>query len=279
MVPEPNASDSLLTDIASRFAALSPSDTRSTFRKALEKPFAQLLQSELIQQRLQRALERLAADPMALPRVPVTRRLGATLCPEAPCVGVSLVQPATARTITGTPRHRFVGCLAGRVEVTRYVPESDRDPAVLDRDCGLRSAGVRVLDRGEFDCFEAWRDVTEFDGRGVLLQLHSPLCHTTRWAYDRRSLKPVALVAAERSLGRIDDALQMLRRIGTAGHAVACEKLLDHESHVVRWEAVRVACALGHKESRRLVENATRDSHPHVREAATRAMAAFVSVS
>ena len=100
-----------------------------------------------------------------------------------------------------------------------------------------------------------------------------PLCHTTRWAYSREALRPVALVSADRQLGRIEDALSMLREIGSDADAHVCEVLAEYPAHAVRWEAIRTAFALNCPEWRNLAQKATRDVHPDVRAAATAALA------
>jgi hypothetical protein len=173
----------------------------------------------------------------------------------------------------------MIGCVSGSIAIKRYKHAVASDPSVLDRECELTGCSTVALMTGEFQCLAAWSDVSELDGDGVVLTLQSALCHTTRWAYSRETLKPVALVAAERSLGRIEDALQMLSRVGTTEHASICEVFLRHQSHSVRWEAVRAASVLGHPDLRRLIEQAAQDPHPDVRGAAVAALPSLVEKS
>jgi hypothetical protein len=272
--------DPLVAALVDGVERVLPDDGFVRFRDDLTEPFAAALRSDVVAERIARLLDKLAVDPQALPPYSINRQVGAMIFSGVSMLGVTIVSGAArSATFTSSPRHRLIGCLGGRLIVKRYALEANCDPAVLDRSCGLTPLADVVLAPGEHFCLEAWCDVSELSGSGVVFTLQSPLVYATRWAYSRATLKPVAIVAAERGLGRLEDALQMLSILGGPTHAKACEALLNHQSHAVRWEAVRVAFALGHPDSRRLIDDATRDQHPHVRKAASAAMAMLAEVS
>lgn len=80
--------------------------------------------------------------------------------------------------------------------------------------------------------------------------------------------------------GELDRALYDLApapgEIGTAEHTHGLEVLMRSHVHSGRWSAVRTAVKLGHSESRSLVECALGDPHPHIRNAAVKALPFFL---
>ena len=61
--------------------------------------------------------------------------------------------------------------------------------------------------------------------------------------------------------------------MGDASSAGVIADLMEHPAHFVRWTAVRAAIELDEGVGLALLERASRDEHPHVRNAAARALA------
>jgi hypothetical protein len=166
--------------------------------------------------------------------------------------------------------------VTGTLRASRWRHPVRVDPSVMDRRARLTLVADGRLEPGALISLESGQDVIEFTGgRGVVVGLDSASIHNTRWAYDRSSLTPTAVVVADATVGRIEHALQMLGEIGTAEHAHGLGVLMRNHVHSVRWSAVRTAVKLGHPESRLLVERAREDPHPHIRNAAAKALSLF----
>jgi hypothetical protein len=121
---------------------------------------------------------------------------------------------------------------------------------------------------------EAWRDVVDTSGAAVVLSLRSAPIYPVIWQYDRQSLRPTGHITASEQLVRLEAALDLLMRLGTAEDAEACRVLARHDFHAVRWAAVRLACNVGASFGFELLAGATNDPHPHVRRTAEKTLAA-----
>jgi len=178
----------------------------------------------------------------------------------------------TPSTLEGNARHLIVGSLCGHVTLTRHRHTTQQDPAVFDPQCRLEALPDLELQGGATFAAEAWWDVVEPYGEGLLLVLESAPVYSTAWSYNRDSKCPEALIAGGRNLARMQAALDLLAQIGTPEDAHICVRLAAHPSHAIRWEAIRTAYALDHPDAMRLLKAATQDSHPHIREAASEAL-------
>jgi hypothetical protein len=175
--------------------------------------------------------------------------------------------------ISGESQHQWIGAVGGEVLVRRYRHEQPcDDPSILRRECRLSDALQETLHAGSALLAEAWRDVIEPASVGVLLVLRSAPVHQVRWGYDRMTRHPTRLVAASPELGRIEDALEVLRHIGREEDVEDVLPLTRHECHAVRWAAVRTAHTLGYAGIEVLLHECLGDPHVEVREAARQAL-------
>jgi hypothetical protein len=199
--------------------------------------------------------------------------LWATMHGRIAIVTVQSKHAGNPNTLTGHAYHRLMKVIAGDVRVTRWRHPQRVDPGVLDRRARLEIAADEWCSAGATLRVEAGQDVVEFrEGHGVVVGLDSAPIHHTRWAYDRASLAPIAVVVADATIGRIEHALQMLGEIGSSEDAAALDGLMKNHVHSVRWSALRVALKLGRSDGQSLLERALEDPHPHIRNAAASAL-------
>ena len=253
---------------------LGPRPSFAAFCAAAEPAFAALARSRTFVPHLERELATLARQPVAV--------AGVDRKPNELWVrphGRMMLFRATSKqeghppTIVGHGCHRLRWIVSGHLIARRYRHAEARDPNVLDRSARLELVEERELLPGDLIRIEAWRQVVEFTaGEGVVLGLDSAPSYSTRWAYHRETLQPIAAIVADQTLAKIAFALQMLGEIGTVEDAAGLEVLLTNHSHSVRWAALRTAVQLGHPDARALVERAVSDPHPHVRNAAHAAL-------
>ena len=176
-------------------------------------------------------------------------------------------------TLTGSAVHRLMALVAGDARLTHYRHTVGViRPTVLDRSAGLVPLGTRALGVGEIVALEAAYDVVDVEGDGLLFEALSAPVWPVRWAYDRATLLPMAMVAAERQLGRVQDALEMISRIGGPDDDEVCVRLSRDPVHFIRWAAIQAAAVMGSTRVRSLLETARTDPHPDVREAAEKAL-------
>ena len=81
---------------------------------------------------------------------------------------------------------------------------------------------------------------------------------------------PMAMAAAQVAVARVDEALEMLQKIGGPEDGKACEAVFASPFHHLRWKAVQTAFSLKAPEARTLLLSALEDPHPQIRLAASR---------
>jgi HEAT repeat protein len=175
--------------------------------------------------------------------------------------------------LNGSAGHLLIGALCSRVTLKRYRHAPGHDPSALNQDCVPVTLPDFELRAGEVFAAEAWFDLVEPSSEGLVLVLESAAVLGAAWSYERDSKRPAGLIAANRNFGRVQAALSLLSHVGNTDDAAVCLRLADHDSHAVRWEAVRAAFALNHPDALELLRNASHDVHPDIREVALEALA------
>lgn len=149
---------------------------------------------------------------------------------------------------------------------------------VFDPERGLIHLGERVLEPGEAAEFHAGRDLIDIkpaEAPSVLLVLSSRTVVPYRWEYDHDTLSPVRMMAAEEAPGRLNSVIRFLAAAGDPSSCRACGPG-RHSDHTVRWNATRAALVLDQRTGMELLERATEDPHPHVKQTARRSLHALL---
>jgi HEAT repeats len=257
-----DSADTAPVDTLRRALAQSPSF--DAFGR-LRDHFSRLLRSGLVENALRQDLERLAGQR--------SEEAMRTLLFEdaAGQLHLSVCYTDEPVTIDGSASHQFVGVVAGQARVKCYAHAQRLDPSVFDPECRLERRPDVVLAAGDVLLTEAWTDVIEPYGSGLLLWLRSAAIHHVQWIYDRQGM-PLALMPASRALARIQASLELLGHVGDADDASLCFRLAAHGAHAIRWQAIRTACQLHHPDSVTLLQRALHDSHPEIRDAASQTL-------
>jgi hypothetical protein len=161
------------------------------------------------------------------------------------------------------------------VMVSRY-----RIAADVDLDVFEPGAPLAMLDRRPHDGEPIWQRRTDriaydYESAAPFVKLCLGLRPSAgqRWLFDRSTLRasyPV-LESAEAS-GSIT-LCQMVAALTERRALPMLLELTEHASHAVRWSAIQAVGKLNGREGRRLLGRAVTDAHPHIRAAASRALA------
>lgn len=236
----------------------------SDFKETMAPLFLELLTSPTLEAFILDALERLASlsEDKALPSyVLLSSKCGRS--------GLSVVNESLEPDIMGSTRHELYGVIAGSATFERYRLSKCADVSVLDSDARLvADPPMTLTPKCQYVSAEAWVDVLDIHGEGILLRLESAPIYPVCWFYERRTKSAKGLISARALDSKIQESLKILSQIGSKRDADICIELSRHSSHWVRWEAIRTVNALGHEMAADLLQQALNDPHPEVREAA-----------
>jgi HEAT repeats len=245
---------------------------------ACEPAFVALLETDFVRALLDAELAAIVAEPTHI--VEDSSRfswaLAGTARLELALLPLPVAEEERVRFLYGSPRHRLVAGL-GPARVALYRHEQDHPSDVFDRSVALTTLGERGLGPGEVLALRAFRDVLDPlpAPRAYLVELSSTEQDRLRWTYARDSLRPHSPTPASRSTNLIEYAVWALVQLGHPDPLPALRRVAEHPVHHVRWTAIRAAIEVDPAAGRALLERATEDPHPHVRDAARRGLRAL----
>jgi hypothetical protein len=179
-------------------------------------------------------------------------------------------------TLESWPGDRLFVCMWPQsTEVARYRAPDVGD--VFDPGAMLESLGSMTMARGVVVRARANEDVIDLwppGRRGLFLEVAGPTRGSVMGAYDPRTLRAIAPIAADKGDASLEYMAWTLAAMGDPRSARVVSELMEHPAHFVRWTAVRAAMELDEEVGMALLERASRDPHPHVRKAAARALEA-----
>ena len=128
--------------------------------------------------------------------------------------------------------------------------------------------------------FYAEKDVfavgaTPCDALMLFFSIPSP--SKLRWEYDRHTLAPTRITAADPTSSRIQFACKTLATMGYAPAAASMQALGAHPDHHVRWTAITSLLDLDFEIGVAALEAAQNDIHPHLRAASTASLKSLES--
>lgn len=88
------------------------------------------------------------------------------------------------------------------------------------------------------------------------------------WSFDRQSLSSWSVSASSLGHTQLKMALEIFKLFGEENAIEAVLKLCEHESHDVRWEAIRTLGMLRFDLAEERLKEAIFDKHPHIRQSA-----------
>jgi hypothetical protein len=171
--------------------------------------------------------------------------------------------------------HAFVN-LCSRVPIkVRYFSMEGIDFEIFDPSLSLTYSHEEMLNPGDTVEIDGEKVIADFEERPdvcLLTLLTRPLWPHI-WSFDRDSLRPSTISAADKQMSELRVALQIFRRLGYVASEQVVRELMSHPVHDVRWEAIKTLVTLNPAAGATALRNAVADSHPHVRNAATRSLA------
>jgi hypothetical protein len=175
------------------------------------------------------------------------------------------------------PEHHMITLIGGdSVKLELYHQPQPWPNDILDCNRRLVLSGSRILKSGDVALFRAGTDVFSVEVPPntfrVMAFLTSDIKLRLRWEYDRRTLAPIRLIAADRVASRLEFTAWMLAELGNAASIPVLVSLLEHEDHFVRWAAYRAIFRLDRDAGQTLLRTALHDKHEHIRNAARRSL-------
>jgi len=175
------------------------------------------------------------------------------------------------------PEHRMMGVLgpaALDLQLFKQPPGVRND--VFDPSAALLPNGNLSLGPGDMASFVASRDVIgtrHCEAPTLTLLFGSDVRHSVRWEYDTATLLPLRAIAAETAPARLQYTARLFTQMGGESTLPGLRRMLDHPEHFVRWTALQSIMAIDPVEGAARIREAVLDPHPHIRNAATRALA------
>jgi hypothetical protein len=175
------------------------------------------------------------------------------------------------------PEHRMLGVLGPAALQLRLFkqPPGVRNE-VFDPSAALLPNGDLALGPGDMATFVAGQDVIgarHCDAPTLTLLFASDVQQSVRWEYDTATLLPLRVIAAETAPARLQYTARLFTHLGGESTLPGLRRMLEHREHFVRWTALQSIVAIDPIEGAARVHDAVLDPHPHIRNAATRALA------
>src|SRR5258706_6634102 len=174
------------------------------------------------------------------------------------------------------PEHRMLGVLGPAALGLRL---SQQRPGVrnevFDPSAALLPNGDLALGPGDIATFVASRDVIgarHCDAPTLTVLFGSEVQQSVRWQFDPATLLPLRAIAAETAPSRLQYTAQLFTHLGGESTLPGLRRMLEHREHFVRWTALQSIMAIDPIEGAARVREAVLDPHPHIRNAATRAL-------
>jgi len=157
----------------------------------------------------------------------------------------------------------------------RYFALKGIDFEIFDPSLQLKYSHEEMLNPSDTVEIDGEKFIAEFEERPdvcFLVLLTAPLWPHI-WHFDRYSLQPWTLSAADEQTTELRAVLQIFRGLRHFASERVVRELVAHPAHDVRWEAIKTLVSLNPAMGETALRSAILDSHPHVRDAAARSLA------
>jgi len=239
--------------------------------------FESLVRSDFVGDMIRSELARILDVPFYLPSggvdaINIARSRHLTLIAKLFKQGTS---PPRAQ-VYSLPGHLLFGVVGpGRVVVDVYQEAPGYRNDLFDRTRPLGGPELRTLDPGTVACFHAGRDAvlpTDAGQPSVALILLSTRVAHLQWVYSTETLRAERVFSADPMASRLEFAVQALAELDAPDTTEGLRALCDHPEHFVRWSAIRGLIRVDFEKGVSMVVRALDDPHPHVSNAAARAL-------
>jgi hypothetical protein len=164
-------------------------------------------------------------------------------------------------------------CSRASIKV-RYFALDEVDFRIFEPSRSLKYSHEVTLKPDETIEIDGGRFIADFEEEPAVcfLVLQTKALWTHVWGFDRNSLHPWTISAADKQTSELRAALQIFRELRYVASEQVVRELASHPAHDVRWEAVQTLVALNPAAGAIALRRAVLDAHPHVRNAATRSL-------
>lgn len=235
-----------------------------------------LIRSDLVSELLRTELEHMASEPAHLPTGAVDTLLVARSRLFSLLLKTCDLGSDAARSQVFSLSEHVLLAIAGPAPLVLdvYSELPDYRNEVFDANRPLGPPERRTLQPGTVVAFRAGRDcpLPVSRARSFALQLLSRPVMRVQWVYDAQTRRAVRGVAADPGASRLEFAAQALAELRGEHAPERLASLCDHPDHFVRWTAIRCLTRVDFRAGVEKVRGAVNDPHPHVRNAATRAL-------
>lgn len=236
-----------------------------------------LTRAELVRDLFRTELEQVAEDPCYIPNgsfdtLILAQREHFLLIAKLWMQG----KPIPRKQVFSRPEHMLIG-VAGPAPLSLEVfhEASGYRNDVFDRTRSIEGPQRHLLSPGMVACLRAGRDCPLFaepeETTFGFVMLSRPL-QRVQWAYAVDTRRAVRALAADPTASRLEFAAQTLAALGDTRAVANLKSLCEHPDHFVRWSALRCLMRLDSRTGLEILRRAQDDLHPHVRNAATRAL-------
>jgi hypothetical protein len=174
------------------------------------------------------------------------------------------------------PEDRMLGVLGpAALELGLFKQPPGIRNEVFDPSAALLPNGDLALGSGDMATFVAGRDVIgtrHCDAPTLTVLFGSDIRQSVRWEYDPATLLPLRAIAAATAPSRLQYTARLFTHLGGESTLPGLRRMLDHREHFVRWTALQSIMAIDPIEGAARVHEAVLDPHPHIRNAAARAL-------
>lgn len=178
------------------------------------------------------------------------------------------------RQLYSSPSEGLIGVLGTEpLRYRRYLLPPEWTNEVYDACVRPRLIGDYLADPGTTLLFDT-RDVIDIQPERpvLLLKLFSTRLEPLLWSFERESLAPRQVYAADLVPSILGYMMQVVSHYGDASSVEALRTLRGHPQHFLRWEAVKGLARLHRAEALVALQQSLDDPHPHIRRAAARTL-------
>lgn len=186
-----------------------------------------------------------------------------------------------SRFIYSQPFDGFIAPLGDKpLTFNVYAAPTNCDWNVFDRNISLTFVEKRTIRAGQFLKIDNKHYVYDFvfEHKTLALKFVSAVNSVQHWAFDPMTLRPIQAISANPMDAELVNIAEVLGAFRDRSSLELLESLSRHESHHVRWEAIKSLGKIDADQAFKRVVDARSDPHPHIRNAAQKTLARKHSV-
>lgn len=183
---------------------------------------------------------------------------------------------ASRTEIYGLPEHLLIAVVGpGPVVIDVYGESPGYRNDLFDRTRTLIGPERRALAPGDIGKYRSGYDAllpVDVAEPSLAFIMTSERIHQLQWVYAAQSQRADRILSADPMTSRLEFAVAALAELDAEAAVPSLLALVGHPQHFVRWSAVRSLIRIDFRQGLAMVQRCIHDAHPHVRNAALRAL-------